>query len=109
MKPKMLVLLICILAIAMIAITYKSERPEAKVVMEEIEILKYEPIDFEKLLAKPEVTFVLNERDPFKSSLEDLEVLAMAGDVLAPGLGTESLKLTGIIRGPDGPVGGYHR
>lgn len=100
------VILVCILFLAIIAFScpYGRSKPEVKLPVEEVELLQYEAIDFGKILTKPEVVPIPTDRDPFSSSLENLKLLDTAGKDQALKLGAESLKLTGIIRGPNGPV-----
>lgn len=95
---------ILFLTISAFSCSYASPRPEGEFSIEEVELLKYEAIDFEKLLAKPEAVPIPTDRDPFRSSLENLELLDIAAENQLPMLGAESLRLTGIIKGPNGPV-----
>lgn len=100
------ILLIGILAFALAALTwaYGRPKPETKPVIEEVEILKYEPIDFKEILTKPEVVSISTERDPFKSPVEAAKLLEGQQKDKSELPDAESLRLIGIVRGPNGPV-----
>ena len=68
MKIK-IILAIVIMGVIFFAInqSYGRPKPEVKLPIEEVEVLKYEPIDFKEVLTKTEFASVSTERDPFKS------------------------------------------
>lgn len=105
MKIKTVILISALLFLSIaFSCTYGRSKPEVKLPIKEVELLKYEAIDFGKILVKPEVAPIPTDRDPFKSPLENQKLLDMAVGNEAAVLGAESLKLTGIIKGPNGSV-----
>lgn len=76
------------------------EPGEAKLLRYEAELLRYEAVDFGKLLAKVEPAPISTERDPFRSSLQNLKLLGSKEEGHINVFAAESLKLTGVIRGP---------
>lgn len=104
MKIKIFVIGI-ILAMCLIASTCTSSRsrPEASLPIQEVQLLKYEAIDFNELLTKQRAAKIETDRDPFKSPFRQSDILHNY-EVAIDMLGVESLSLIGIIRGPKGSV-----
>lgn len=92
--------LIVVLALVLTISISGCWKPELEVEPSEAELLRYEAVDFGKLLAKAEPAPISTERDPFRSSLQNLKLSGSKEEGQANIFVTESLKLTGVIRGP---------
>ena len=106
MKVKIIfIMVVLVLIFSVITYTYGRPKPEAKLPIGEVDILKYEPIDFKEALAKTEFASVSTERDPFKSPfVTPNKFVGQAEEGAIEILSSDSLKLIGIVNGPDGPV-----
>ncbi|MFC1808442.1 hypothetical protein ACFL0T_08795 [Candidatus Omnitrophota bacterium] len=106
MKIKVIILMVIFIGIS-IAFTCSNGRskPEATIPIEELDLLRYEPIDFAKILVKPSTEAILTDRNPFISPFEEyMRSTGEADEYKAVSLGPDSMRLTGIIKSPDGYI-----